>query len=69
MRAVRQLHDTMHTRRVGRLRQLGFDDATANEIAELHTANFMESYRWCPTWAMRMTDPHERWAAVGCSLP
>jgi hypothetical protein len=31
----------MHQRRVGRLRQLGFDEATAHEISELHTANFM----------------------------
>ena len=41
VRAVRELHETMHKRRVGRLRQLGFDEATANEISELHTANFM----------------------------
>ena len=41
VRAVRQLHETMHRRRVGRLRQLGFDEAAANEISELHTANFM----------------------------
>ena len=41
VRAVRELHETMHKRRVGRLRQLGFDESTANEISELHTANFM----------------------------
>jgi hypothetical protein len=41
VRAVRELHETMHTRRVGRLRQLGFDDTAAEEISELHTANFM----------------------------
>jgi hypothetical protein len=41
IRAVRELRQTMHTRRVGRLRQLGFDEGTANEISELHTANFM----------------------------
>jgi hypothetical protein len=39
VRAVRQLHETMHRRRVGRSRQLGFDEAAANEISELHTAN------------------------------
>jgi hypothetical protein len=38
---VRELHETMHRRRVGRLRQLGFDDAAANDISEMHTANFM----------------------------
>jgi hypothetical protein len=31
----------MHQRRVGRLRQLGFAEAIANEISVLHTANFM----------------------------
>jgi hypothetical protein len=41
IRAVRELRQTMHTRRVGRLRQLGFDEGTANEISEQHTANFM----------------------------
>ena len=41
VRAVRELHETMHERRVGRLRQLGFDESTANEISELHAANFM----------------------------
>jgi TusA-related sulfurtransferase len=41
VRAVRELHETMHKRRVGRLRQLGFDESAANEISELHTANFM----------------------------
>jgi len=41
VRAVRELHATMHRRRVGRLRQLGFDEASANDISELHTANFM----------------------------
>jgi TusA-related sulfurtransferase len=41
VRAVRELHETMHQRRIGRLRQLGFDDATAQEISELHTPNFM----------------------------
>jgi hypothetical protein len=41
VRAVRELHETMHLRRVGRLRSLGFDRASAEEISELHTANFM----------------------------
>jgi TusA-related sulfurtransferase len=41
VRAVRELHEAMHKRRVGRLRQLGFDESTAHEISELHTANFM----------------------------
>ncbi len=41
VRAVRDLHRTMHRRRVGRLLQLGFDDDTAEQISELHTANFM----------------------------
>jgi len=41
VRAVRELHATMHRRRVGRLRQLGFDETAANDISELHTANFM----------------------------
>jgi len=41
VRAVRELHQTMHRRRVGRLRQLGFAENIANEISEMHTANFM----------------------------
>jgi TusA-related sulfurtransferase len=41
VRAVRELHRTMHVRRVGRLRQLGFDEDAAEEISSLHTANFM----------------------------
>jgi TusA-related sulfurtransferase len=41
VRAVRELHETMHLKRVGRLRQLGFDPRTAQEISELHTPNFM----------------------------
>ncbi|MDP9330147.1 MAG: ferritin-like domain-containing protein [Actinomycetota bacterium] len=39
--AVRKLHETMHVRRVGRLRQLGFSDADADEISSLHTPNYM----------------------------
>jgi hypothetical protein len=39
--AIRELHPTMHRRRVGRLRQLGFAENVANEISEMHTANFM----------------------------
>ena len=39
--AVRGLHETMHRRRVARLRQLGFPPATAEEISEMHTPNFM----------------------------
>lgn len=39
--AVRQLHDTMHRRRVRRLMQLGFPAGTADAISELHTSNFM----------------------------
>jgi hypothetical protein len=41
VRAVRELHQTMHRRRVGRLKQLGFDTDTAVAISELHTPNFM----------------------------
>ena len=41
MRAVRELHETMHRRRVGRLTQLGFDGPTAEAISEMHTPNFM----------------------------
>ena len=41
VKAVRQLHQTMHRRRVGRLRQLGFADEAADQISELHTTNFM----------------------------
>lgn len=41
VRAVRELHETMHRRRVGRLRQLGFPIGAAEEISELHTPNFM----------------------------
>ncbi len=41
VRAVRELHDTMHRHRVRRLRSLGFDEDTADQISELHTANFM----------------------------
>ena len=39
--AVRALHETMHRRRIVRLRQLGFPPATAEEISEMHTPNFM----------------------------
>jgi hypothetical protein len=39
--ALRDLHLTMHRRRVGRLEQLGFPRATAEEISEMHTPNFM----------------------------
>jgi hypothetical protein len=31
----------MHQRRVGRLEQLGFEPAVAQEISSLHTPNFM----------------------------
>ncbi|MEA2520428.1 MAG: hypothetical protein QOI81_74 [Actinomycetota bacterium] len=41
VRAVRELHRTMHQRRVGRLEQLGFEPAVAQEISSLHTPNFM----------------------------
>jgi TusA-related sulfurtransferase len=41
VQAVRALHDTMHRRRVTRLTQLGFPPATAEEISEMHTPNFM----------------------------
>ena len=41
VRAVRELHGSMHQHRVGRLRSLGFDPETAEAISELHTANFM----------------------------
>ena len=41
VRAVRALHETMHRRRVVRLTQLGFPPATAEEISEMHTPNFM----------------------------
>ena len=41
VRAVRDLHETMHVRRVGRLRQLGFTAPVAEEISRLHTPNFM----------------------------
>jgi hypothetical protein len=41
VRAVRDLHETMHRRRVGRLTQLGFPEATAVELSEMHTPNFM----------------------------
>jgi hypothetical protein len=41
VRAVRELHETMHVKRVGRLRQLGFPEDVAQEISELHTPNFM----------------------------
>jgi hypothetical protein len=39
--AVRELHEDMHRRRVSRLTQLGFPRATAEEISEMHTPNFM----------------------------
>jgi TusA-related sulfurtransferase len=41
VKAVRELHETMHRRRVRRLRQLGFSQATAEEISEFHTPIFM----------------------------
>ena len=41
VRAVRELHESMHRHRMGRLRSLGFGDETAEAISELHTANFM----------------------------
>jgi hypothetical protein len=31
----------MHRRRVGRLTQLGFPEAIAVELSEMHTPNFM----------------------------
>jgi hypothetical protein len=41
VQAVRALQETMHRRRVTRLTQLGFPPATAEEISEMHTPNFM----------------------------
>lgn len=41
VRHVRQLKETMHRKRVGRLRLLGFSAPDAEEISELHTANYM----------------------------
>ncbi len=41
VRAVRELHESMHRLRMGRLRSLGFDQEAAEAISELHTANFM----------------------------
>lgn len=41
VKAVRGLRETMHRKRVGRLRLLGFDKDLAEKISELHTANFM----------------------------
>jgi hypothetical protein len=41
VRAVRDLHRTMHRRRLGRLQQLGFGSEVAEEISALHTPNFM----------------------------
>jgi hypothetical protein len=41
VRAVRELHESMHRHRMGRLRSLGFGDETAEAISELHSANFM----------------------------
>jgi hypothetical protein len=41
VRAVRELHESMHRHRMGRLRSLGFDQETAEAISELHAANFM----------------------------
>ncbi|MGH2634636.1 MAG: ferritin-like domain-containing protein, partial [Actinomycetota bacterium] len=41
VRAVRELHDTMHRRRIGRLVQLGFAEPAAEEISQMHTPNFM----------------------------
>jgi hypothetical protein len=39
--ALRALHETMHRHRVRRLRQLGFAQAEAEELSQLHTPNFM----------------------------
>jgi hypothetical protein len=39
--ALRELHETMHRRRVRRLEQLGFPTTAAEEISEMHTPNFM----------------------------
>jgi TusA-related sulfurtransferase len=41
VKAVRQLRETMHQKRVRRLRLLGFAAREAEEISELHTDNFM----------------------------
>jgi len=41
VRAVRELHEQMHRRRVTRLTQLGFAPTAAEEISALHTPNFM----------------------------
>jgi hypothetical protein len=41
VRALRQLQQDMHERRVRRLRALGFDQHSAEDISEMHTPNFM----------------------------
>jgi hypothetical protein len=41
VKAVRDLREKMHQRRVGRLRLLGFPKGDAEAISEMHTANFM----------------------------
>jgi TusA-related sulfurtransferase len=41
VRAVRELHSTMHANRIKRLQLVGFDDSEANELSEMHTPNFM----------------------------
>lgn len=39
--AVSNLQDEMNASRIKRLKKIGFDDARAHELAELHTRNFM----------------------------
>lgn len=41
VRAVRELRETMHRKRMGRLRLLGFSASEAESISEMHTDNFM----------------------------
>lgn len=41
VRAVRELHSTMHSNRVKRLQLVGFEESEARELSELHTPNFM----------------------------
>lgn len=41
VRALRELHASMHDYRVKRLRHLGFSQPDAEDISEMHTANFM----------------------------
>lgn len=41
VRSLRELHSSMHENRIKRLQLVGFDEAEARDLSEMHTPNFM----------------------------